>query len=67
MLYTYICGEMRSQKISQSAMADFLGVTQQCLSKKLKNRSLTVTDLLKILDRLKPDDNTLITLIRGIK
>ena len=65
LLLAYIRGAMNEQNITQSEMADYMGVTQQCLSKKFKNGTLTVTDLLKILDRLKPDDNTLIKLMRG--
>ena len=65
LLLVYIRGAMDEQNITQSEMADYMGVTQQCLSKKFKNGSLTVTDLLKIFDKLKPDDSTLLKLMRG--
>lgn len=65
MLYSYILGAMRNNDISQSDMASDLGISQQVFSYKLKNGTLTVTDLLKIFDKLKPDDSTLIKLLRG--
>ena len=67
LIRAYVLGTMRANDISQSDMASELGITQQAFSRKIKNGSLTVADLLRIFERLQPDDSTLLKLMRGMK
>lgn len=59
-------GEMKVQKISQSAMADERGMTQQALSNKFREESFSFKDFVCFVQRLGPDDET-IHYILGIK
>lgn len=61
---SYILGEMKVKKIKQSDMAIELGTTQQNLSKKLHNNSLTHGDLLTIFKVLETPDDKIIRLMR---
>ena len=65
LIRAYVLGTMRANDISQSDMASELGITQQAFSHKIKNGKLTVEDLLRIFERLQPDDSTLLKLMRG--
>ena len=58
-LASWVYGEMKLQRISQSAMAKEMDISQQALSLKLKNRSFSFTDFLTIVRVLQPDSKEL--------
>lgn len=62
-LAAWIYGTMRVRKISQSRMADLMGIKQPSLSYKLKHGSFTFPDLAIIFEILQPDEATLMRLM----
>lgn len=64
-IHGYIIGAMKKQNITYEQMGAELGVTQQGFSYKLAHSSLTLEDILRIFERLKPDDTTIARLMRG--
>lgn len=51
----WLAGEMQVKQIRQQDIAEWLGVSQMAISKKLKNYSFTYTDMLTIFDELKTE------------
>lgn len=67
LIHCYIIGELKRQKITYAEMGDELGITQQGFSYKLAYSALTLEDILRIFERLKTDDATILRLMRGDK
>ena len=59
----WLYGAMKTSGITQQALADRLGCTQQGLSAKIKNQRFSYSDLLVIFDVFKPDAKELETLL----
>lgn len=51
----WLAGEMQVKQIRQQDIAEWLGVSQMAISKKLKNYSFTYIDMLTIFDELKTE------------
>lgn len=62
-LSSWIYGEMKCRGISQRAMAEEMGISQQALSQKLKANSFSFTDFLDFVRVLEPDVRELNRLI----
>ena len=62
-LSAYIYGTMRAKRISQSRMAELMGITQPSLNRKLRLGKFTFQDLVVVFDVLKPDAETLTQLM----
>lgn len=62
-LSEWVLGQMSSKKVSQSDMAADLGITQQGVSWKVKNNSLTFRDFIYFLEKFDPDEKTIRYLI----
>ena len=58
-LSAYIYGTMRVNRISQSRMADVMGIKQPSLNYKLRHGNFTFQDLTVVFDILQPDAGTL--------
>lgn len=58
-LSAWIYGQMKVRNISQSRMADVIGIKQPSLNYKLKRGTFTFQDLTAIFSELKPDAETL--------
>ena len=65
-LSAWVYGQMKVRNISQSKMADVIGIKQPSLNYKLKHGSFTFQDLTAIFSELKPDAETLAFLM-GVK
>ena len=65
-LASWVQGEMKIRRISQSAMADERGITQQALSNKFREESFSFKDFFCFVQNLGPDDEAL-HYILGIK
>jgi len=64
-LSSYILGEMRFQRITQTDMAAVLGMTQGNLSQKLKACTLTAEELIQIFEKLGTSPEKIGTLLKG--
>ena len=62
-LSAYIYGTMRVNRISQSRMADVMGIKQPSLNYKLRHGNFTFQDLTAIFGVLKPDAETVARLM----
>lgn len=64
-LSAWVYGQMKVKNISQSKMADAIGIKQPSFNYKLKRGSFTFQDLTAIFSELEPDAETLMRLMRG--
>lgn len=62
-LYAYIIGQMKVRGISQEALGESLGVTQQVVSSKLRKKQLSTIELIEVLDILEVSGEMLATLM----
>ena len=60
----YIRGQMLVQGITETEMAEELGITQQALSYKLTNHSYKIDDILLIFRRLETPDEEKLRLMK---
>ena len=51
-LYAYLIGQMKVRGVTQEALGEELGVTQQVISSKLRKRQLSTKELIEVLDIL---------------
>ena len=65
-IHRFVRAEMKEQKISYEEMGADLGITHQGFSYKINNQKLSVEDLIRCLDRLGTDTETVADLLRGI-
>lgn len=65
-LSAWIYGNMKVRNISQSTMADRMGIKQPSLNYKLRHGNFSFQDLTTIFEILQPDEQTLIKLM-GVK
>ena len=65
-LSAWIYGQMKVRKISQTTMAERIGIRQQSFNRKLRTGNYTFQDLTTIFEILQPDEQTLIRLM-GVK
>lgn len=62
-LYAYLIGQMRVRGISQAALGEMLGVSQQVISSKLRKKQLTTLELIEVLDILEVEGGVLVRLM----
>ena len=62
-LAAWIYGTMRVKRISQSTMAEKMGIKQPSLNYKLRHGSFTFQDLTTVFEMLEPDARTLTRLM----
>ena len=65
-LCKYIRGEMVAQNISLEEMGEELNVTRQTMSTRLRTKTFSVKDLLRIFKKLNTSEETISRLMRGI-
>ena len=65
-LAAWIYGTMRVKRISQSAMAEQMGIKQPSLNYKLRHGNFTFQYLAVVFDILQPDAETLQRLMMGV-
>ena len=65
-LAAWIYGTMRVKRISQSKMAEQMGIKQPSLNYKLRHGNFTFQDLAVVFDILQPDAETLQRLMMGV-
>ena len=65
-LSTWLIGSMKVQRVKQGDVAKVLGISQQALSFKLKQKSFKYEDLVGMFGLLQPDAETLMKLM-GVK
>ena len=63
-LSRWVYGEMRIRRISQAALAEKMGITQQALSHKLKEMSFSYTDFCFFVKEFDPTQNELLGLVK---
>ena len=63
-LVTLIYGTMKVKHITQTSMAETLGISQQAFGKKLKNHQFTYWDLVRIFERLGFSDELIVGVMR---
>lgn len=56
-LAAWLYGNMKTCHVTQEQLAERIGVSQQGLSKKIKEQRFTYSDLLVIFDTFKPDSD----------
>ena len=61
----YVRDKCRDQKMSQTDLAEALGMSQQKLSYKINSDAFTYADFLAILEFFKPEENELIRLVKS--
>jgi len=59
----WVYGQMKINHISQAQLAKKMGITQQGLSKKIRNRNFTYSDILVFVDTFKPDQKEIAMLL----
>ena len=65
---SWVYGQMKLRRISQSQLAGELHITQQALSYKLKNRQFSFSDFVTIVRVLEPEQAELAWLVgRGVE
>lgn len=62
-LSRYVYGEMRIRRITQKEMAEKMNITQQSLSRKLKEESFDFSDFLFFVKEFKPSQKELLDLV----
>lgn len=62
-LYAHLIGQMKVRGISQAALGEKLGVSQQVISFKLRKRQLTTKELIEVLDILEVEGGVLARLM----
>lgn len=62
-LYAYLIGQMKVRGISQAALGEKLGLSQQVISFKLRKRQLTTKELIEVLDILEVEGGVLVRLM----
>lgn len=66
-LSAWVIGEMKIQKITQSQMADQMGISQQALSRKLNEYTFSFDDFLDFVKILKPHEDEIVRLVKGVR
>ena len=59
----WLVGEMKIQKVSQTAIAKEIGLSQQMFSYKLKHRTFDYCEFIQIIRFLKPEQDEILHLI----
>lgn len=59
----WLYGAMKTTGITQSQLAERMGIAQASLNRKLKNQHFSYSDLLVIFDTFEPDRDELATLL----
>ena len=63
-LVALIYGSMKVKRMTQSKMADELGISQPAFGKKLRNKQFTFTDLVTIFRVLEIPDDEILSVMR---
>lgn len=63
-LGSWIAGQMRTRKLTQTHMADKLGISQPAFGKKLANSQFTYADLLTVIQEIQPSDEDILKLMK---
>lgn len=59
--------EYKRQKLTQEDIAEELGITQSCVSKKFKNDDWTLEEFMRMVRLLKLDEEQTVRLIRKVR
>lgn len=64
-LAAWIYGEMKIQKITQTAVANKLGISQPSFNRKLRNQNFDFEDFTALVELFNPEDWEIARLVRG--
>ena len=64
-LTAWIYGEMKIQRITQSAVAAKLGISQPSFNRKLRNQNFDFDDFTALVELFNPNDEEIARLVRG--
>lgn len=64
-LAAWVYGEMKVQKITQTAVASKLGISQPSFNRKLRNQNFDFSDFAAFVELFNPDDTEIARLVRG--
>lgn len=64
-LAAWIYGEMKVQRITQSAVAAKLGISQPSFNRKLRNHNFDFEDFTALVELFNPEDGEIARLVRG--
>lgn len=64
-LAAWIYGEMKIQKITQTAVANKLGISQPSFNRKLRNQNFDFEDFTALVELFNPEDVEIARLVRG--
>lgn len=62
-LSKWVYGEMRIRRLSQTAVAEKMGITHQALSRKLRNSSFSYSDFIFFVKEFQPTNKELLEII----
>ena len=62
-LSKWVYGEMKFRRLSQTAVADKMGISHQALSKKLKNANFNYSDFIFFVQEFQPSNKELMEII----
>ena len=64
-LAAWIYGEMKIQKITQTAVANKLGISQPSFNRKLRNHNFDFEDFTALVELFNPEDGEIARLVKG--
>lgn len=64
-LTALIYGTMKVKHITQTQMAEVLGISQQAFGKKLKKAQFTFSELFMVFEKLELQDEEILSVMRG--
>ena len=64
-LAAWIYGEMKVQRVTQSAVAAKLGISQPSFNRKLRNHNFDFEDFTALVELFNPEDGEIARLVRG--
>ena len=64
-LAAWVYGQMKVQHITQSMVADKLGISQPSFNRKLRNQSFDFEDFAVLVELFNPEDGEITRLVRG--
>ena len=65
-IYGFIEIARKESGLTQEDLADELGMSQQKFNYRFRKRILTIGEFIKLVKKLKPNDETILRLVRGI-
>lgn len=61
----WVYGRLTREGLTQTKLAEMMGLSQQLLSYKLKTRSFTFGEFVSLIDVLNPDAEEIVWLVKG--